>query len=73
VLEYGLSAGGSEVGDAIAAAIGPAPEPPRGDPERDADPRAVRAHGRIRQEAADDAWAHTVRHARMRAERLLAA
>ncbi len=73
VIAYGLAAGGSEVGDAIAEAIrGPAPEPPRGDPERDADARAARAHGRITQAVADGAWADTVRRARRRARRLLA-
>jgi hypothetical protein len=74
VLAHCLAAGGSEVGDAIAEALAaPPPEPPRGDAEGDADPRALRAHGRLTQAAADDAWTHNVETSRARAARLLTA
>lgn len=74
VLAHAMAAGGSEVRDAIAEALdAPLPELPRGDVERDADPRVLRAHGRLAQATADAAWIDTVARARRRATRLLAA
>jgi hypothetical protein len=73
VLAHCLAAGGSEVRDAIAeAARAPLADPPRSDAERDADPAALRAHGRLAQRDADAAWRDTVTASRRRASALLA-
>lgn len=75
VLRYCLASGGSEVSDALAevsSAAGAHGDPPRGDPERDADPAALRAHGRLTRGEADAAWIDTMAAARRRAGDLLA-
>lgn len=73
VLRYAIEAGGSEVKDALAElSSDPHREPPRGDPERDADPRALRDHGRLSRAEADAAWLDAMRSSRQRAMALLA-
>jgi hypothetical protein len=74
VLDHCLAAGGSEVSDALAQAVeAPETEPPRGDPPRDADPTALRAHGRLAQRDVDRSWRDTTAGARHRASALLSA
>ena len=72
VLACCLSEGGSEVSDAIAEALRvPDGDPPQGDPERDADPAATLAYGRIGQADVDATWRETVATSRRRADSLL--
>jgi hypothetical protein len=74
VLAYCLRAGGSEVRDMLAESLAAPPaEPPRGDPERDADAKALSAHGRLPQALADEAWIENANRAKARAALLLSA
>ncbi|APR77504.1 Hypothetical protein A7982_02851 [Minicystis rosea] len=72
VLAHCLAAGGSEISDALALALDtPASEPPRADPDRDADRAALRAHGRLAQHDVDASWRNVQAQARQRARGLL--